>query len=180
MLKLLDLSFNRISCVENLECLTCLQKLDLKGNQIKDTTSIYKLKFNPNLDSLYLQTLEGKHANPCCSDSNYSSVIRESCDRLIILDGGHVALEDATQAIYKTVEEMSSVFSKLPVVFEPWIGVEGMDLLQRMSYENGADEETGDDEAISRTYKYINMAIDQQYSTLSWKLNSVVQKLDIS
>jgi hypothetical protein len=75
---------------------------------------------------------------------------------------------------------MSSVFTKPPVVFEPWIGVEGMDLLQRMSYENGADEETGDDEAISRTYKYINMAIDQQYSTLSRKLNSVVQKLDIS
>ena len=55
-----------------------------------------------------------------------------------------------------------------------------MDLLQRMSYENGADEETGDNEAISRTYKYINMAIDQQYSTFSRKLNSVVQKLDIS
>lgn len=172
-LKILDLSFNRLSRIENLDCLKCLQKLDLRGNDVKDVTNIYKLNCNQSLDTLYLQSLEGNHANPCCHDMNYLSVVRDSCKELIILDGGHIALEDATQVINELSEGINHESIGMEFECDPWIDVVSMDLYMKSPQR----ERAGDDEINFQSSNLVNTVIHEQSSVLLRKMNAAVERL---
>ena len=163
-LKILDLSFNQLSVIENLECLTRLEKLDLRGNRIIDVTNIVKLNCNLYLDSLYLQSTEGSHANPCCRDMNYLSVVREACKALVILDGGHIALESTTQAIDKANQGISPLLKE---VLDQWINRERTDLIMKLP-----DDE---DEVISRSFTRINMMIDECSVAMSCRISVIIK-----
>ena len=162
-----------MTCIESLECLTCLQKLDLRGNEIENIANIYKLKGSPNLDTLYLQSLEGNHANPCCRDLNYFSVVHDSCRRLIILDGGHVDLRNASQAINIASQDMSYVPSEMRLELNSWIDVESTGLNMKLPDRKGTDK----DGAISHIYNLINMIIDKQNAVMLRKMNSAVERM---
>eukprot|EP00904_Undaria_pinnatifida_P013711 jgi/Undpi1/9470/HiC_scaffold_27.g11927.m1 len=71
----------------NLDHLTSLQSLDLKGNQIANVDDVKILSPLPNLRRFFLQGYQGEKKNPACQHPSYHTVVTRLLPRLDMLDG---------------------------------------------------------------------------------------------
>ena len=91
-----DLSFNQItkinsnSFTEN----TNIEYLNLIGNKISDVNDIKNLECLENLDSVLFKDENGKNANPICSHEFYFDMIQKTLKSVNVLDGGAILLMD--------------------------------------------------------------------------------------
>ena len=67
-LKVLDLSFNKLTTIDSLKGCVSLERIDLQGNLIKDLKNFERISTGlTKLQNLYLQNFNGEAQNPCCS-----------------------------------------------------------------------------------------------------------------
>ena len=116
----LDLSHNQIKRIEGLGTLTSLQYLDIKDNSITHLEhSIAQLSTLKGLKTLYFAGPDGSECNPVCNNPQYTSLIIQGIPQLQILDGGHVGLIDASEALERHIAsikpEDSVVNLELPI-----------------------------------------------------------------
>ena len=121
----LDLSFNNISRVEGLDEVKNLAYLDLKGNKIADIQNVLAaLAELKELKTLHLKDSDGGSANPACNTKNYVNVISKDLPQVMVLDGGHIGLVEASEALEQHIASIkpdeSIVNSQLPV--RNWFG----------------------------------------------------------
>ena len=92
-LKILDLSYNRLSTVDPIKGCVKLEKLWLQGNQIKDMQSLTRTApAMDNLKLLYLQEFNGEGMNACCLIKGYRAQVLKLFKSLSCLDGQRTSL----------------------------------------------------------------------------------------
>ena len=76
---------------ENLDALTRLEWLDLKGNLIASVGDLTNLSGLDSLQTLFLQSIEETHANPVCKDLAYMPTLRQTLPQIAFIDGTAMA-----------------------------------------------------------------------------------------
>jgi hypothetical protein len=125
----LDLSHNQIKRIEGLNTLNLLQFFDIKDNNITHLEhSISQLTTLKGLKTLYFAGPDGSEGNPICNNPQYTSLIIQGIPQLQILDGGHVGLIDASEALERHIASIkpddSVVNMELPV--KNWFTVDDL------------------------------------------------------
>ena len=94
-LKVLNLSYNKLTTCDALKGCVSLMRLELQGNLLKDTKPIERIEEGlTNLVGLYLQEFNGEASNPCCRLPNYKDSVRKALPSLKALDGQRLNLGD--------------------------------------------------------------------------------------
>ena len=115
-IKHLNLSYNKLTQVDSLKGCVALEKLELQGNQIKDTRTFESAAPGlGNLRILYLQEFNQTAANPVCGTKAYRKRMIEILPKLKALDGyregapvlepGNIDIQDAQGVEYKCKED---------------------------------------------------------------------------
>ena len=86
-LERLDLSRNSIRRIDNVAHLAKLVLLNLAGNRISNIDDTSQLGGLDGLASLYLQSQDRHHTNPCCEHPAYYTVVTRTVPNLTMLDG---------------------------------------------------------------------------------------------
>ena len=136
----LDLSFNNISQVEALR-VTNLTYLDLKGNKIADIENVVaELAEMKDLKTLHLKDVDGGSANPVCNMNNYVNRMSRDLPQLVVLDGGHIGLVEASEALEQHIANIkpdeSILNSQLPT--RSWFAEIELEVPSTVDDTNGA------------------------------------------
>ena len=172
-LEKLDLSFNRINSLLNLETMTRLKWLDLRENQISKFSDVGELAMLPNLRTIYFQGLDDNHSNPICKLILYAPQILAINPEITILDGHHCGLIQVVASVEEAMKNVKPdlvAFSEVPPC--PWFQQEELlvpeDVLANQNSATG-----GADAAIKR----LEAMLSTDSNHLLRKAQSTLQKV---
>ncbi|XP_012348043.1 protein tilB homolog isoform X1 [Apis florea] len=97
-LEYLNLALNNIEVIENLEGLESLKKLDLTVNFIGDLRGIKSLRYNEQLEQLFLM------GNPCADYQDYREYVIATLIQLKELDGTQIERSERIKALQHYAE----------------------------------------------------------------------------
>jgi Leucine-rich repeat (LRR) protein len=87
-LKCLNLAYNRLTQLDPLKGCIMLERLEVQGNQIKDTRTLESIGSSlVNMKVLYLMEFNKSGPNPVCSTTGYSRKVFDAFPKLKGLDG---------------------------------------------------------------------------------------------
>ncbi|CAE7943482.1 unnamed protein product [Symbiodinium necroappetens] len=126
-----DLSFNKISKVQDLSGTPKLERLMLKANPISKIQDLEGLKASRSLRHLSFQNVDNSDACPVCSLPEYAKSLRSLCPELLALDSKRLRLPDLDREI-RRLDEQNAVDIPEP---RPWFSAEELDLGEMQTSE---------------------------------------------
>uniref|UniRef100_A0A7S2IZZ9 U2A'/phosphoprotein 32 family A C-terminal domain-containing protein n=1 Tax=Haptolina brevifila TaxID=156173 RepID=A0A7S2IZZ9_9EUKA len=116
-LKRLVLANNEIERIEGVENLAALETLQLQGNRVSNLDDVQCLTSLPGLRHLQLQSRGGEERNPMCDHPAYRTAVRRMLPSLQTLDGERTVFGDAALP-----KDVGKAFADLTFADpEPWL-----------------------------------------------------------